>query len=152
MLPAHRIDDDLQTAVLGLARDLFLDRVARPQRHGDKLAYHVLGDAEAVEPGLLRHDDIVALRAVELGLPGFAADGVDLAGGDLDGEGIAAARPPTTAAEGDPHRLGLVERHHHARSLTPALGHAVGEIFDVPQRKRAQPRWERIVLAVVGNA
>src|SRR5262249_7033467 len=151
VLPAHRINDDLQAAVLGLARDLFLDRVTRPQRHGDELAYHVLSHAEAVEPGLLRHDDIVALRSVEFGLPGFAADGVDLAGGDLDSAGIASVGPPT-GAQRDPHRLGLVERHHHARSLTPALGHAIGEIFDMAQRKRAQPRWERIMLAIVGNA
>src|SRR5262249_15644560 len=82
---------------------------------------------------------------------GFAADGVDLAGGDLDSAGIGLAGPPI-GAERDPHRLGLVERHHHARSLTPARGHTIGEVFDMAQRKRTQPRWERIMLAIVGNA
>lgn len=48
VLLAHRIDDDLQTAVLGLACDLFLDRVTRTQWHGDELAYDVLGHTEAV--------------------------------------------------------------------------------------------------------
>src|SRR5215472_13226918 len=97
VLFVHWIDDDLKTAVLGLARDLFLDGVTRTQRHGDELAYDILGHTEAVEPGLLGHDDVVGIRAVEFGLPGFTADGVDLAGGNLDGARITPDGSPAFA-------------------------------------------------------
>jgi len=52
-LSAHGEDLNLQTPNLGLARDLFLDRISFPQGHCHKLPNHALLSAVAVEPRLL---------------------------------------------------------------------------------------------------
>jgi hypothetical protein len=67
---------------------------------------------------------------------GFAADSVDLPSGDLDSAGISVGKPATTKQK--PHRFGLVQWHYHTATLAPALGHAVGEVFQMPQRKCAE--------------
>src|SRR5262249_46658749 len=132
------------------ACNLLLHRIARPQRHGHELTYHVLCDAKAVEPGLLGNDHVVAFRAIELGFPGFAADRVDLASSDLDRAGITMGTPTTTKA--NPHRFGLGQRHDPTAAFAPALRRAVDEVVEMPQRESAEPGRERIALAVVGYA
>src|SRR5262249_5043907 len=54
--------------------------------------------------------------------------------------------------ERDPHRLRLVERHHHAAALAPVARHARGEVLDMPQRKGVKPGRQRVMLAIVRNA
>ncbi len=76
--------------MLGFAGELLLGGVAGAEGHGDELADDALLDAVAVEPGLFGGDDVVLRAAVELFFPRLAGDGVGLAGGDLDGEGVGA--------------------------------------------------------------
>ena len=76
--------------MLGLAGDLFLGGVAGAQGHGHELADDALFHAVAVEPGLLGGDHVVLGLAVEIVGPRLAGHGVDLAGGDLDREGVGA--------------------------------------------------------------
>src|SRR5262249_10237929 len=87
-LALHRIDDDLHPAVVRLAGDLLLGRVTIAERHGDELANDAFFDAIAVKPGLARCDHVVLWIAMQAVGPFLAGDGVNLAGGNLDGAWI----------------------------------------------------------------
>src|SRR5262245_3909623 len=58
----------------------------------------------------------------------------------------------TPTFKANPHRFGLVERHYHAATFAPAVRRAVDEVYEMPQRKRAEPRRERVAFAVVRDA
>ena len=148
--PLHRIDDDLQAAVLPPARDLLLGAVTRPQRHRDELPDDPLLHAVAVEPRLPRCDHVVLGLLVERVRPFLARDRVDLARRHLDGERI--RRPvaiEVIVPETQPHRLRLVHRQHHAAVREPLRRDVFREVVDVAERKVAQPRRQRVVGVVV---
>ena len=94
----HRTDDNLQTSLLGHARELLFGAESLTQGHGDKLPDVILRYIETVQPGLIRDDRIVLPVACENIAPGFTGNHVDLARGNLDRTGVAAGKI-------DPQRL-----------------------------------------------
>ncbi len=126
------VDGELEAAVLGQAGQLLLHGVAGPQRHGDELADAALTDIEAIEPFLMGGDDVVLGGGGQAVVPGLAGDGVDLAGGDLDGAGEAQAQGLGDQApiEAQPQGFGLVEGHEDTAMTTPGRGQPFGVVVD----------------------
>ena len=149
-LRLHGVGDDLDAAVLRDAGDLFLDRVALAEGHGDELADHALLHAVAVDPGLLGQHDVVLRIPVEVIRPAVAADGAHLPGRDLHGEGVLGIAE--VGVEADPHRLRLVHRHEDAPAAKP-LGRQAGlVVVHVPEGEVAQAGREGIRRVVVRDA
>jgi hypothetical protein len=140
------------STVIGSAGQLFLRGVTGAQGHGHKLSDRALFNTEAVEPGLFRGYDVVLGFLVQAVAPLLAGDRVDLAGGDLDGEGI--LDPVAVDLDGvevHPHGFGLVHGEHDAAVAHPVCGDAVGVVVDVAEGKAAETRRQVVSLAVVGD-
>ena len=133
--------------MLGGAGELFFDGIAGAERHGHELADHAFFDAVAVQPRLVRYDQVVLRVAVEPLRPGVAGNGTDLAGGDLDRERIVGV-----AIEAEPHCFGLMHRQQHAAAALPGGREPVRVVVDVAQREAAEAGRQRVVAAVVRNA
>ena len=141
----HRVDGDLQAAVLCLSRELLLGGVARSQGHRHELPDQPPLDAEAVQPRLLGDHEVVLRPLGELVRPRLPGERIDLPGGHLDRHRIA-------PAEVEPHRLGLVHREEDASAPAPLLGQPLQVVVDVVQRERPQARRQGIVAVVVRDA
>ena len=141
----HRIDGDLQTAVLCRSRELLLGRVARPKGHRHELPDQPLLDAEAVQPRLPGNHEVVLRPLGELVRPRLPGQRVDLPGGHLDGHRIA-------SAEAQPHRLGLVHREEGSSAPPPLLGQPLQVVVDVAEREPPQARRQGVGAVVVRDA
>jgi hypothetical protein len=128
-------------------RQLPLDGVAPPERHGDELADEPVAGIESIQPGLVGADHVVLLASVELAGPRLAGYRVDLAGGDLHRDGM-----PVPRAEVQPERLALVPGDEDTPVLSPVLGDGVEVALDTADREAAQTGRQRIGGAVVGDA
>lgn len=115
--------------MLSVPGQLFFRRVLFSQRHRDELADYAFLIAIAVEPGLLRNDDVILRVGVQVRRPFVAADCVDLAGGDLDGEGVldVAAR----RVEANSQSFRLVHRHDHTAAFEPDFWDASNEVVEM---------------------
>jgi hypothetical protein len=90
---------------------------------------------------------------VQLLRPCLAGDRVDLAGGNFYGEGIGGISGGAVAGtKMQPHGFALVHGQHYAAAIDPCGRHAPREIVHVSERKVAEPRRQRVLLAVVGYA
>ena len=148
------VDGKLEAAVCGQPGQLLFHGVAGAQGHGDELADAALADVEAVEPFLVGGDDVVLGVGGQAVVPRLAGEGVDLAGGDLDGAGETQAQglgnhPPI---EAQPQGFGLVEGHEDAAMMAPGLGQPFGVVVDQAQGEFAQARGQGVDVAVVGDA
>jgi hypothetical protein len=141
-LEAHELD----AAEALLARDLALDRGARAERHGHELADHAVAGVDAVQPRLLRRDQVVLRVGREVHRERVARERVDLADADLD-----RVRLVVVAAEAQPQRLALVHRDDHAAVITPRLGDAVAVVLHAGDREPAEPGRQRVRAPVVGD-
>jgi len=86
----HWIGNDLKPAMFSFASYLFLYRETFAKRHGYKLPDIPFGNIEAVQPRLVRNDNVVLRIAGEPVRPHFARNSVDLACRDFDGAGVVA--------------------------------------------------------------
>ena len=137
-LRAHGEDFNLHTTELRFAGDLLLGRVAFAQGHRHELADDSFLNAIPIKPRLLRHDQVVLWVAAEAVLPRFAGDGVDLAGGDFDREGIGGFPIFNVAAvEPEPKGLGLPHGEEDATTFEPIGRHERCEIIYVAQGEKA---------------
>ncbi len=148
------VDGELQAAVRGQAGQLLFHGVAGAQGHGDELADAALADVEAVEPFLAGGDDVVLGIGGQAVMPGLTGEGVDLAGGDLDGAGVAQAHDLGNQApsEAQPQGFGLVEGHEDTAMAAPGRGQPFGVVIDQAQGECAQARGQGVNVAVVGDA
>lgn len=149
-LAFHGTDFDLEAAHVFGPCDLALGGVALPKGHGHELADNAFFDTVAVEPRLGGHHQVILGILRQTVGPGFAGDGIDFAGGHLDGKRIlCAVRRDMFRVQIDPHGLGLKHGQHDAAVLDPFFRHLVGKVIHMFQGEGSKANSCKTVLKAI---
>jgi len=131
---AHRLRDrDLKRADGLASRNLRFDRDTFTEWSGDELADDAVARLDAVEPRLVRDDEVVLRICLQLGRVAITSQRADAAGFDAHRDGM-----PVLAGQREPECFVAVHREQEAAGAEPLARHGAREFLDGAEWESAE--------------